>query len=987
MDTAALSSSAPALVARTLLREQPEVFQRWVLTAYQECEPESWQALLSAVYDLPEDRPAAKEPGPLAQPSEPADQVSITLSVLEKILISGQLRPAYLLYTPLVEAGILPRAKVLELLLALVNRLENSPAANPGQRFQVCLQLREMAFELDSTERANLQVLLFRALQTEDEMAVLLYGQALLESLAHLRESDPEEHAVDLSQEPVLTQVLTQLLDAGYQDLFFEIGTALQPLLIEAQRSGFAALLAQLAQVMAPEQVSAYAGLWRTEDLISDFFNKCARALFQNSTSDSYSILGEALLSAAEQNQENFTLCLSLLSESLEKLIHTAQSERIDYVLQKIISLISSRSVESLRVTDENLLESFTLAKAILFRVCFCWSYLSDDRTLIRSYQQLGGRIFTDCLQLMASQKDFLWSAYWQKNGQDYLISTSGKKKLRIGFLGNCFQRHSVGFLSEAILKNLSREYLDISYYYYQGWKTEEMASHDDMYRKFRSQDTLYFRFFNEGISAPQVAAQAREDRIDILVFMDSITSHDANIVAALRAAPIQIGWLGGDAVGLPEFDYFFADPYILPADAQPDYQEEILRLPSYCAVEQLDVTPADEVEFRSKLKIEPHHVVFLTAASAYKRTPECIDAHLQILKQVPNGILIVKGFGEIATVIRRYQERARALDVLDRVRFLDKTKNVEEHRGQLGLVDLVLDTFPYTGATHTMEALYMGVPVLTLVGRHYYGRMSYSLLKNVGLEDCITESVKEFIQRGIQLGNDPERLAKAKQTIRDSYGQSAIWDPKQVAYAMEKLYLQLAHRHQLIDSMPILPEYKPQPKPAEPIRLHIGGQEPHPDWKILNIQPGEHVDYVGNAIDLSQFPDNSLEAIYTSHTLEHFDYARELPKVLKEWHRVLKFAGQLMISVPDLPTLCRLYLKEGISPSQRFAIMRMMFGGQVDEYDYHKVGLSWEHLFMLLSQAGFRIIRKVDRLNLFNDCSELVVFDELISLNVIAVK
>ncbi|MEN9231934.1 MAG: methyltransferase domain-containing protein, partial [Thermostichus sp. DG02_5_bins_236] len=537
------------------------------------------------------------------------------------------------------------------------------------------------------------------------------------------------------------------------------------------------------------------------------------------------------------------------------------------------------------------------------------------------------------------------------------------------------------------ILRNLSREYLDVCYYYYQGWKTEEMASHDNMYQKFRSQDNLYFRFFSEDISAPQVAAQAREDRVDILVFMDSLTSHDANIVAALRAAPIQIGWLGGDAVGLPEFDYFLADPYILPADAQPDYHEEILRLPSYCAVEQLDVIPADEVEFRSKLKIEPHHVVFLTAASAYKRTPECIDAHLQILKQVPNSILIVKGSGEIATVIRRYQERARALEVLDRVRFLDKTKNVEEHRGQLGLVDLVLDTFPYTGATHTMEALYMGVPVLTLVGRHYYGRMSYSLLKNVGLDDCVTESVEEFIQRGIQLGNDPEQLAKAKQTIRDSYDKSVIWDPKWLARVMEKTYFDLAYKHQLIDQIPDLPEDEPEPKPAEYIRLHIGGKEPHPDWKIFNIQPGPDVDYVGNAVDLSQFPDNALEAIYTSHTLEHFNYTQELPVVLKEWHRALRLGGKLMISVPDLPTLCRLYLKEGIGPSQRFAIMRMMFGGQVDEYDFHKVGLSWEHLFVLLSQAGFRIVRKVDRFNLFDDCSEIVVFDELISLNVIATK
>ncbi|WP_414373252.1 methyltransferase domain-containing protein [Synechococcus sp. R50.1] len=964
--------------AKQLFQQSPDAFAEWLVAFYREQDAKDWREFLWGFFDL-------SSANDLASPSEPE---AITLSALEQALAAGQLSLAYQLYTPLVRTGILSQEKVLDLLLSLASRLENSPAQEPQQRLQVCLKLREMAFELDPSRRDNTQVLLMRALQAQDELAVGFYGQALAEQLASLG----EEQTLDITQEPLLTQLLTRLWDDGYLDLFFEVATALQARLLEDQKSGFAALLAQLANAVDPEQANRYKGLWIIEDLIGDFFQKAACALFQNSTSDGYSILGEALITAAEssQVQENFTLRLSLLSESLEKLIHAAQPERINLVIQKIIDLILSREADlgSLRINDENLLESLTIAKVILFRVCFCWSYLTDDRSLIRRYQQIGGRIFNDCLSLMASQRDFLWSEYWQRNQQDYCRSGRAERKLRVGFLGNCFQRHSVGFLSEATLRNLSRDLLDVVYYYYyQGWKNEDMASHDNMYQKFRSHENLHFRFFPGETKPPQVAAQAREDRIDIMVFMDSLTSHDASIVAALRAAPIQIGWLGGDAVGLLEFDYFFADPYILPEDAQADYHEKIIRLPSYCAVEYLDITPADEVNFKNKLRIGPQDIVFLTAASAYKRTPECIDAHLQILKAVPKGILIVKGSGEIATVIRRYQERAKELDVLDRVRFLSQASSVEEHRGQLALVDLVLDTFPYTGATHTMEALYMGVPVLTLVGRHYYGRMSYSLLRNIGLDDCITWSVEEFIERGIQLANNPERLAKAKQTIRESYSKSIIWDPKRLAMAIEKTYFDLAHKHQIIDQVPPLDGGEPRLQVSQRIRLHIGGKDPHPDWKILDIQPREYVDYVGNAMDLSQFEDNSVEAIYASHVLEHFDYVRELPVVLKEWHRVLHFGGQLMISVPDLPTLCHLYIEEGASAEQRFSIMRMMFGGQTDEYDYHKVGLSWEYLFMLLTQAGFRIIRKVDRFGLFNDCSEMVVFGKPVSLNIIATK
>jgi protein O-GlcNAc transferase len=773
---------ARILEAKQLFQQSPDTFAEWLVAFYREQGAKDWQEFLWGFFDL--------SPSSLAnEPAFPSEPEAITLSALEQALAAGQLSLAYQLYTPLVRAGILSQEKVLDLLLSLAGRLENSPTQDPQQRLQVCLKLREMAFELDPSRRDNTQVLLMRALQAQDELAVGFYGQALLESLGG-------EKSLDITQEPLLTELLARLWDDGYLSLFFEVATTLQVFLPEEQRSGFAALLAQLANAVDPEQAKRYEGLWTIEDLIGDFFQRAARAFFQNSTSDGYSILGEALITAAEssQVQENFTLRLSLLSESLEKLIHAAQPERINLVIQKIIDLILSRetNLESLKIDDENLLESLTISKSIIFRVCFCWSYLTDDRSLIRHYQQIGGRIFNDCLSLMASQRDFLWSEYWQKNQQDYCGSGRTKRKLRVGFLGNCFQRHSVGFLSEATLRNLSRDLLDVVYYYYQGWKNEDMASHDNMYQKFRSHENLHFRFFPGETKPPQVAAQAREDRIDIMVFMDSITCHDANIVAALRAAPIQIGWLGGDAVGLPEFDYFFADPYVLPEDAQADYHEKIIRLPSYCAVDYLDVLPADKIDFRAKLRIDPQDIVLLTAASAYKRTPECIDAHLQILKAVPNGILIVKGSGEIATVIRRYQERAKELDVLDRVRFLAQASSVEEHRGQLALVDLVLDTFPYTGATHTMEALYMGVPVLTLVGRHYYGRMSYSLLKNVGLEDCITWSVEEFIQRGIQLGNDPEWINRIKRQIKNSRRWSVIWDPREHARSMEAAFFHI---------------------------------------------------------------------------------------------------------------------------------------------------------------------------------------------------
>jgi predicted SAM-dependent methyltransferase len=170
---------------------------------------------------------------------------------------------------------------------------------------------------------------------------------------------------------------------------------------------------------------------------------------------------------------------------------------------------------------------------------------------------------------------------------------------------------------------------------------------------------------------------------------------------------------------------------------------------------------------------------------------------------------------------------------------------------------------------------------------------------------------------------------------------------------------------------------------------LHIGGKEPHPEWNILDIEPRPEVDYVGNAADLSQFENDSVDAIYASHVLEHFHHTLngELINTLSEWHRVLKPGGKLLISVPDLKTLCWLYLHPNLIPIERLHLMRIMFGAHSNEYDVHKVGFDSETLAMYLAEVGFEEYEQVSEFNLFDDCSSLRILDTLISLNVVATK
>ncbi len=170
--------------------------------------------------------------------------------------------------------------------------------------------------------------------------------------------------------------------------------------------------------------------------------------------------------------------------------------------------------------------------------------------------------------------------------------------------------------------------------------------------------------------------------------------------------------------------------------------------------------------------------------------------------------------------------------------------------------------------------------------------------------------------------------------------------------------------------------------------KLHIGGTAPATGWEIFNITAGPHVDHVGNANDLSRFADDAFAEIYASHTLEHFDYAGELDHALKEWARVLAPRGTLYVSVPDLEVLAKLLLvKEDLTLEERFFVMRMLFGGHIDQHDYHLVGFNEEFLACFLSRAGFAHPRRVSGFDLFNDTSAMRFKGIPISLNVIATK
>ena len=169
-------------------------------------------------------------------------------------------------------------------------------------------------------------------------------------------------------------------------------------------------------------------------------------------------------------------------------------------------------------------------------------------------------------------------------------------------------------------------------------------------------------------------------------------------------------------------------------------------------------------------------------------------------------------------------------------------------------------------------------------------------------------------------------------------------------------------------------------------MKLHIGTTDRHPGWTSFDVVAGPGVDIVGDCKKLTQFADNSIETIYASHVVEHIRRVETVP-MLKDWHRVLVPGGTVMVSVPDLNILAQIFVKDALHGKDKLAVMHMMFGGQVDDYDYHYGGYDLELMTWMLRDAGFQNIVRVPSFRLFNDTSEADFYGIKFSLNVKAWK
>lgn len=382
-----------------------------------------------------------------------------------------------------------------------------------------------------------------------------------------------------------------------------------------------------------------------------------------------------------------------------------------------------------------------------------------------------------------------------QSEGKNYIRQiinnqslTPYPKKLKIGYVSYAFRSHSVGWLARWLLQHHERDKFDIHTYF-----INYTLANDYLQEWYLIQAGKALQL---GMNGLEIADQIYQDEIDILVDLDSVTLDITCEVMALKPAPIQVTWLGWDASGIPAIDYFIADPYVLPDDAQDYYTEKIWRLPqAYIAVDGFEVgVPTLR---RDDLDIPMDAVVYLSAQRGYKRHPETTKWQMQIIKQVPNSYFLIKGLAEEEIIKRFFYQIAEEEGVdCSRLRFLPLVHSESVHRANLGIADIVLDTFPYNGATTTLETLWMGIPLVTRVGEQFAARNSYTMMINAGITEGIAWTDEEYIEWGVRLGKDEALRQQVGLKLKASRQTAPLWNGKQFTREMEKAYEQMWQRY-----------------------------------------------------------------------------------------------------------------------------------------------------------------------------------------------
>lgn len=345
-----------------------------------------------------------------------------------------------------------------------------------------------------------------------------------------------------------------------------------------------------------------------------------------------------------------------------------------------------------------------------------------------------------------------------------------GGRRLRLGFVSGDFKTHPVGFFIASLFENLPRDQVETFAYH-------NTIIADGLTQRCREAVDHWRPIVEMGTAA--VCERVRDDGIDILVDLSGHTVGNRLDVFAAKPAPVSASWLGFvTSTGLDTVDCLLADPVVAPHEHQRFFKERLVHLP---VLASLDLRPDIAAVVAAPPCLERGYVTFGSFNNPIKINERVIHYWARILRAVPCSRLLLKyrGFDDPAVQSRFRDAFAREAIRTDRLIFSGWSPNRRASLEFWREADIALDTFPYSGATTTLETLFMGVPVVTLLGDRFAGRMAAGYLHHLGLGEWVARDLDHYCRIAAALANSPERLALWRADLRTRLLSSSAGDPR----------------------------------------------------------------------------------------------------------------------------------------------------------------------------------------------------------------
>jgi len=350
---------------------------------------------------------------------------------------------------------------------------------------------------------------------------------------------------------------------------------------------------------------------------------------------------------------------------------------------------------------------------------------------------------------------------------------------LRVGVVSADLRQHPVGYFAENTLTTLARQAAGrLELFAYSNYH-EADATTSRIKASCEGWHDVY------GISDDRLAQLIHEDGVDILIDLSGHTGDNRLPMFAWKPAPVQVTWLGYFATtGVAAIDYLIADPWTLPESEESSFSETIWRVPE---TRLCFTPPAILLNVTPPPVLANGHITFGCFNNLTKMNERVVALWARILAAIPNSRLYLKAraLGEAAvqqSVMKRFAEHGIDPQRLTLETYVPRANYLEAYNQ----IDIALDPFPYTGGTTTVEALWMGVPVLTLAGRQFLARQGLGLLMNAGLPEWVASDQDDYLSRAIAHASDTQRLASLRAGLRQQVLASPIFDASRFARHFE---------------------------------------------------------------------------------------------------------------------------------------------------------------------------------------------------------